>query len=244
MLASELKRVYSNGDSPSPSATLTAQPIREVFVKVLASATNAFFHHSRRATQRLRFSVTAAVLGSLPVAAPLGAQIVPRFDTGIVVGGDWLQANALPLDRDAFQSSAVTVSIRRQTWAVEAGWLRIARTLSTVQGGSLSVGPLLHWGGALFLPSVGVLGGKASASRDTTGYDWVGAQGITGHQPRYSYSSASTFGGGVGLTVEYPLYRGIAARGLVSQWYFSGAPLEGDRARTLLGAGLSLRVGR
>lgn len=230
---------------PTPrSATPTVLPIREVFVKVLARAMNAFIHHSGRATQRFRFLVPAALLGSLTVAAPVGAQVVPPFDRGIVLGGDWLQANALPLDRDAFQSSAVTVSLRRRTWAVEAGWLRIARTLSTVQGGSLSVGPLLHWGGALFLPSVGVLGGKASASRDTTGFDWVGAPGITGHTPRYSYSSASTFGGGVGLTVEYPLYRGLAARGLVSQWYFSGAPLEGDRARTLLGAGLSLRVGR
>ena len=213
-------------------------------MKVLARAMDAFIQHSRRATQRRRFVISAPVLALLMVSAPLRAQMISRFDTGIVVGGDWLQANALPLDRDAFQSSAVTVSLRRQTWAVEAGWLRIARTLSTVQGGSLSVGPLLHWGGALFLPSVGVLGGKASASRDTTGYDWVGSQGITGHQPRYSYSSASTFGGGVGLTIEYPLYRGLAARGLVSQWYFSGAPLEGDRARTLLGAGLSLRVGR
>ena len=213
-------------------------------MKVLARAMDAFIQHSRRATKRRRCLISAPVLAVLTASAPLRAQMISRFDTGIVVGGDWLQANALPLDRDAFQSSAVTVSLRRQTWAVEAGWLRVARTLSTVQGGSLSAGPLLHWGGALFLPSVGVLGGKASASRDTTGYDWVGAQGITGHTPRYSYSSASTFGGGVGLTVEYPLYRALAARGTVSQWYFSGAPLEGDRARTLLGAGLSLRVGR
>jgi hypothetical protein len=213
-------------------------------VKVLTSATNAFIHHSRRAMQRLRLLSLVAVLCSLAMAAPIRAQLVPHFDSGIVVGGDWLQANALPLDRDALHSGALTVGLRRQTWAVEAGWLRIARTLSTVQGGSLSVGPLLHWRGALFLPSVGVAGGKASASRDTTGYDWIGAQGITGHQPRYSYSSAGTFGGGVGLTVEYPVHRGLAARGLISQWYFTGTPLEGDRARTLLGAGLSVRVGR
>jgi len=81
------------------------------------------------------------------------------------------------------------------------------------------------------------------SSRDTTGYDWVNG-GTTGHTPRYSYSEGATFGGSAGLTVEVPVYRWIAARGTVSQWVFSGAPLEGDRSRTLLGAGLALRVGR
>jgi hypothetical protein len=51
-------------------------------------------------------------------------------------------------------------------------------------------------------------------------------------------------GGNIALTVEYPVYRALAIRAAASQWYFSGAPLEGDRQRFLIGGGLSLRVGR
>jgi hypothetical protein len=188
--------------------------------------------------------ILAAVSAVATLASPLQAQRTTRFDSGIVIGGDWLQANELPLDRDALQSGQVTVSFRRQSWAVDAGWVRIARTLSTIQGGAVSAGPLLHWKSVLLLPTVGVLGGRAQASRDSTGYDFVGTGGVIGHQPRYSYSSAGTFGGGVALTVEAPLYRIIGIRAVASQWFFSGAPLEGDRQRFLVGAGLSLRVGR
>ena len=199
----------------------------------------------RRATQRFtRFLGPAVVAACLVFATRLSAQAIPGSDRGIVLGGGWLQANALPLDRNAAHSATLTVALRRQTWTVEAGFLRVARELSTVQGGTISVGPLLHWGGALFVPSIGAFAGKAEASRDSTGYDFVDAQGITGHQPRYSSSTASSFGGGASLAIEYPVYGALSVRGLVSEWYFSGAPLEGDRARTLLGAGLSLRVGR
>jgi hypothetical protein len=41
-----------------------------------------------------------------------------------------------------------------------------------------------------------------------------------------------------------PLYRILAARVVASEWFFSGDPLEGDRARTVLGAGLSIRLPR
>jgi hypothetical protein len=189
----------------------------------------------------------ASLLAGLSSAAhaqqptPLAAR---PFDTGIVVGGDWLQANALPLDRDAMQSASFDISLRRGAWAVNAGFLRVARTLSTVQGAYVSAGPLLHWRRVLFLPTVGALAGKSYASADSTGYDWVGAGGVTGHEPRFSYSTAGAFGGGIGLTVEVPVYRMIAVRALASQWYFSGAPLENDRARTVVGAGLSLRFDR
>jgi len=188
------------------------------------------------------------LLACVPIVAvaagPLHAQATTHFDSGIVLGGDWLQANELPLDRNALQSGQVTLSLRRQRWSVDAGWVRVARTLSTVQGGAISAGPLLHWGPVLLIPTIGVLGGRAQASRDSTGYDFVGAGGVIGHQPRYSYSSAATAGGGVALTVEYPVYRSLGIRAVASQWYFSGAPLEGDRQRFLVGAGLSLRVGR
>lgn len=191
------------------------------------------------ATRSLAVATLIAAAGT-----PLRAQSVRAFDTGVVVGGDWLQANALPLDRDAMHSGAVSISLRRQSWAVEASWLRVARTLSTVQGGTLSAGPLLHWGPVLFMPTVGVLGGQAQASRDSTGYDYVGAGGVVGHQARYTHSTAGTAGGSVGLTVEAPVYGALAIRAVASQWYFGGAPLEGDHQRFLVGAGLSLRVGR
>lgn len=189
-----------------------------------------------------RFLAGAAVVAAL--ASPLPAQTPSRFDSGVVLSGDWLQANELPLDRNALQSGTISLSLRRQRWSVDASWVRVARTLSTVQGGAISAGPLLHWGPVLFIPKVSVLGGRAQASRDSTGYDFVGAGGVVGHQPRYSYSSAATFGGGATLSVEVPLYRALGIRGVASQWYFSGAPLEGDRERFLVGAGLALRVGR
>jgi hypothetical protein len=167
-----------------------------------------------------------------------------RFDTGIVIGGDWLQANALPLDRQAMQSVSFDASLRRQSWDIGAGFVRIARSLSTVQGGYISGGPMLHWKQVLFLPTVGVMGGKSYASADTTGYNYAGAGGVIGHVPRYSYSDGAAFGGSVGLAIEVPLYRMIGARAVASQWYFTGDPLEGDRMRTVLGAGLSVRFGR
>ena len=185
-----------------------------------------------------------SVVAILLLAVPLHAQSTRPLDSGIVVGTDWLQANSLPLDRDALQSGAISIALRRHGWSYSAAWVRIARTLSTVQGAAVSVGPMLYWGPVLFLPSVGALGGQASASRDSTGYDFVGPGGIVGHQPRYSYSSAATAGGNVALTVEVPIYRALAVRGVASQWLFSGAPLEGDRERFLIGAGLSLKVGR
>ena len=173
----------------------------------------------------------------------LQAQTTTPFQRGIVATGDWLQANALPLDRDALQSASAGLSFRFADWTVDAGWLRVARSLSTVQGGSLSLGRMLPWKRVLFIPAVSGFVGEGQRSVDSTGFDFVDpATGVVGHTPRYSYSSATSVGGGVGLTVEVPLYRMFAARGVASQWWFSGAPLEGDRTRTVLGAGLSIRL--
>jgi hypothetical protein len=167
----------------------------------------------------------------------------PRFDTGIVVGGDWLQANALPLDREAMHSIDVGVSWRRQNWAVEGGWLRVARDLSTVQGVYVSAGPLLHWGRAVFIPNIGILGGQSFRSVDSTGYDFV-LNDVAGHQTRYSYSDGFAAGASVGLTADVAVYRMFGIRAMAAEWLFSGEPLAGDRARFVVGAGLSLRVGR
>jgi hypothetical protein len=194
----------------------------------------------------VRTSVTAAsaiAILSLPAAAQRAVQPA-AFDRGFVVGGDWLQANALPLDRNAMQSVAFDASLRRSHWALDAGWMRIARTLSTVQGGTLSIGAPLAWNRLLLIPAVGGFVGQAQRSVDSTGYDWTDGAGHTGHTARYSYSSATAIGGGGSLTLEVPVYRFIAIRASGSTWYFGGAPLEGDRTRTTVGVGLSLRLQR
>jgi hypothetical protein len=190
-----------------------------------------------------RLALLSACVGLWLPGSQVQAQHTTVFEHGVVAHGDWLQANALPLDRDAFQSAAADLSFRAHGWAADGGWLRVAREFSTVQGGSVSLGRLLPWGRVLFIPAIGGFVGRAQASVDSTGFDFVDpTTGVVGHTPRYSYSSAASVGGGVGLTVEVPLYRALALRGLAWEWYFSGAPLEGDRARTVLGAGLSIRL--
>ena len=195
---------------------------------------------------RISSLATLCLCAASPVRAQVSAPPAPSLPsavrTGIVVTSDWLQANALPLDRDALQSMSVMASYRRSSYSVDAGWLRIARDLSTVQGGAVLVGRPLRWMSVLFTPAVGLLGGRAQASADSTGFDWIGPNGVAGHTPRYSYSSAATFGGGASLTATLPVYGPIGARLVAQQWLFSGSPLENDRARTLLGAGLSVRV--
>src|SRR5262245_27406565 len=85
---------------------------------------------------------TVSLLASRPHTA--AAQVAPpvqstgRFDNGIVLGSDWLQANALPLNRQAVHSGTIDASYRLGKWTVDAGWLRVARDFSTVQGGFLS----------------------------------------------------------------------------------------------------------
>ena len=193
-------------------------------------------------TRRCCLSLFATFILGVP-ALRLDAQQTTTFEHGIVATGAWLQANALPLDRDAAQSGAATLSLRGKGWSVDGGFLRVARDLSNLQGGTLSVGRLLPWGRVLFIPAVGGFVGKGQRSVDSTGFDFVDpATGTIGHTPRYSYSSATSVGGGAGLTVEVPLYRMFAFRGVVWEWWFGGAPLEGDRARTVLGAGLSIRL--
>ena len=131
---------------------------------------------------RVRLRYTFGLIGlTVAVASPLGAQGAPGappqgtrlFESGIVVSGAWLQANALPLDREAVHSGAIDASYRWNHWSVEAGFLRIARDLSTIEGGSAAFGRLFRWKAVQFIPAVGVLVGRALSSRDTTGFDWV-----------------------------------------------------------------------
>jgi hypothetical protein len=195
-----------------------------------------------------RSAAVVACIASAAVSAPATA-LAQRpatpgatFNHGVVLGGEWLQANALPLDRNTLGSVSAQVSLRHSHWAVDAGYLRIARALSTVQGGFASAGLPLAWGRLLAIPSISAFGGQAQRSVDSTGYDFIGPNGVVGHVPRYSFSTSGSFGGGVGLTLEVPVYRVLAFRASASEWYFSGATLDGDRSRGLIGVGLSIRV--
>lgn len=235
---------YSNFETVTrllSTAAASCLPTVPPFPLLSRPVSTRFCARSSRATAPF---VTAACLFVVATSVnALGAQQADTFTRGVVVTGDWLQANALPLDRDALHSVDGGVSFRRTSWAADLGWLRVARSLSTVQGGTLSFGLLLPWNHVLFIPTIGGLVGRAQRSVDSTGYDWVDPQtGTKGHTPRYSYSSATSIGGSVGLAIEVPVYGALAFRGVVSQWFFSGSPLAGDRARTLLGAGLSLRI--
>jgi hypothetical protein len=186
----------------------------------------------------------ALLFGLHALAGPVRAQGVSSRLADMSFRVDWLQATALPLDRSALHSGSAALEKRSDDWAFEVGWLRVARSLSTVQGGFATVSRALNWREALVLPGLGVFGGSAEASRDTTGYNWVGTSATdVGHVPRYSHSRAASFGGGVSLGVEYPARTRVAFRASVSQWMFSSQPLTGDRQRTLAGAGLVLRFG-
>lgn len=189
-------------------------------------------------------AATTALVALL--ATPAAGQVSTRgggaFDHGIVVGGEWMQATALPLHRDAIVSLSLGAGLRRSHWSVDAGWLRIARELSTVQGGYASVGYPIAFGRALVIPSLGGFGGQAQRSVDSTGFGFVGPNGVVGHTPRFSYSKSGSAGGGAGLTLEVPVYRVIALRASASEWFFSGAPLDKDRSRTIVGIGASIRV--
>ena len=205
--------------------------------------TESLAGNGRLAARRLLQSFHTLLIASALVALAGTAKAQrPVFDSGVVVGGDWLQANALPMHRDALHSFSLTAAWRRPAYSVEAGWLRIARTLSTVQGVTVAVGRPIHLGPALFIPALGALGGRAYASNDSTGYNFIGPDGLPGHQPRYSYSQGAAFGGSAGLTIEAPVYRWVGIRLDVAEWVFSGSPVADNRFRTTLGAGLSLKV--
>jgi hypothetical protein len=197
----------------------------------------------------MRIARLLAAFVALAAPGTVCAQTSPmaatgRFESGFVAGGQWEQATALPLDREAVHSGSFDLSWRRNGWSYAAGWERIARDLSTVQGGTLSLGKLFHWGPVSAIPAVSVLAGQVYSSRDSTGYDFVDAQGVSGHVPRYSYSDGFAFGGGLGLTLEYPVYRMFGIRASATEWLFGGTPLADDRPRTVVGVGLSLRVRR
>lgn len=176
-------------------------------------------------------------------ARPIPMAASPSYNSGFVASGEWQQATGLPLDRKTMHSNAAQLEWRRDGWSFGAGWIRIARDLSTVQGGTLSAGKLFQLGPVTFIPALNALVGQAYVSVDSTGYDFTNpATNTTGHVARFSYSDGVAVGGGAGLTLEYPVYRMIGLRASASQWFIGGDPVAINRSRTVVGVGLSLQV--
>ena len=97
--------------------------------------------------------------------------------------------------------------------------------------------------GLTFIPAVSALFGQSYVSVDSTGYDYtIPATNTVGHVARYSYSDGFAFGGSIGLTAEYPVYRMIGLRASAAQWFFAGDPVANKRGRTVVGVGLSVQV--
>ena len=192
----------------------------------------------------MRRSIAVLLLGSLTGFATTSRAQSAGGGASASVHADWLQANDLPFTRKATPSAAAALEFRRKTWSLEVGWLRAARSLSTVQGGFVGLGFPIHLGSVVFLPGVAAFGGVANVSRDTTGYDWVTTSPVaSGHQPRYDFSSGAAFGGGATLSIEYPTGSPVGIRVSGSEWMFGGTPLSGDRTRALVGVGLVVRFG-
>lgn len=187
--------------------------------------------------------LAAPVVAQQTPARPIPMAASPSYNSGIVVSGEWQQATALPLDRETMQSNAFDLAWRHNGWSFGAGWLRIARDLSTIQGGTVTAGKLFQAGPITFIPAVSALVGQSYVSVDSTGYDFLNpATNTTGHVARYSYSDGVAFGGAIGLTAEYPVYRMIGIRASAAQWFFGGDPVANNRGRTVVGVGLSLQV--
>jgi hypothetical protein len=189
----------------------------------------------------------------LVLAAPVVAQQTPArpipmaasasYNSGFVASGEWQQATEMSLDRNTLHSNAFDLAWRSNGWSLGAGWLRIARNLSTIQGGTVTAGKLFQAGPVTFIPALSALVGQSYVSVDSTGYDFVNpATNTVGHVARYSYSDGVAFGGAAGLTVEYPVYRMIGIRASASQWLFGGDPVADKRGRTVVGVGLSVQV--
>jgi len=158
-----------------------------------------------------------------------------------LVRADWLQASSITLDRTTMPSIAAAIEWRKGAFAVEAGFLRAVRSLSTIQGGYAAIIRPVRLGPVIFLPGIGLFGGQSAASADTTGYEFLSG-GVAGHQPRYSYSTGSAFGVGAQLGFAVPIGAWTEMRASVAEWSFSSDPVKGDNARFLAGVGFAVRV--
>lgn len=182
---------------------------------------------------------TSAPSTQQPLAPTLASAPAPTWS----IYGDWLQGADLPFDRDAMPSAAFALQRQSEHVTFDIGYLRAAQEFSTVQGGFGAVGWAFRLGPVTFVPAVGVLLGKASASADTTGYHYSKG-GVVGYQSRYSFSTGFAVGGGAQATVLIPMGSMVQARLSVAEWMFSADPLADDNKRLLAGAGLAINFPR
>jgi hypothetical protein len=190
----------------------------------------------------MAFSVSAALPGSR-ASAQGSAAASPRPTPVWLVSVDWLQAGALAVDRSTVPSATIAIQRRSSALAAEFGYLRAVRSLSTVQGGYAAVGRVMQLGSSYATLGLGLFVGQAQASADTSGYHFT-ANGQTGYQSRFTYSSAVAVGAGVHATLGIPFGSNTELRATISEWGFNGEPLTGNNARLLAGAGLMFRLPR
>jgi hypothetical protein len=185
-------------------------------------------------------SRSVTLLLALTVLVVPGAAMAQR--TGLTslalsVRGDWLQANS-SLSRSTLPSNALSLALETDHVTYSVGFARIARNLSTIEGGTAGAEVGARSGQFHVSFGISALVGRAMASMDTTGYDYVNASGQPGHTPRYDYSTASAVGIGETFTLEYDIGDKVGVRLTGAQWSFSGAPLGREKTRATLGVGV------
>ena len=194
-------------------------------------------------SRHIRAAATAlAVLLAAPraIVAQSGGFAPPPFAAQpFAARADWLQANEA-LSRSTLPSNALAIAYEGRIFGFTAGFLRIARNLSTIEGGTAGAEVAYRFG--RFRMALGVTGmvGVAMASRDTTGYEYVSAGGATGHTAKWDYTRASASGGGATVSLEYDFLDYLGLRVTGGTWSFSGTPLGTERTRTTIGAGLTV----
>jgi len=186
--------------------------------------------------------ITAAAVMALALPPSANAQATGFVPRPLSVRADWLQAQE-PLTRNALPSSAVAIAWEGATVGYQLGFLRIARDLSTIEGGTAGVELASRIN--RFRIALGATGmvGVAMASRDTTGYDFVGAGGGVGHTPKFDYSKSGAKGVGATLSLEYEFFDHLGVRVTAGSWRFSGAPLGSATSRRTIGAGVTVPFG-
>lgn len=157
------------------------------------------------------------------------------------VRADWMQASDISIDRSTMPSAIFSLERRTDGLAIELGYLRAVRSMSTVQGGFALFSRPFKLGSATTFAGGGMFFGGSAASADTSGYHYV-TGGQTGYQSRFSYSNGPAAGAGVQLAITYPLGTTTEVRASASEWGFSGHPVSGDNLRFLAGIGIAIQL--
>lgn len=195
---------------------------------------------------RRSIAITLALVLALSGARSLQAQSTAATPTythsPFALRADWLQGNSA-LTRSTMPSNALAIAYEGQYFGASAGFLRIARDMSTVEGGTLGVEAGYRAGRFRVSLGANAMIGVAMASMDTTGYQYVSSGGTTGHTPRWDYSRTSANGFGGTVTMEYDFFEYLGLRVTGGSWSFTGAPLGNEKTRTTIGAGLAVPFG-